>query len=265
MDPIEILLELVLALVCLGFIALTHYSKTRKGRAKVDAFFESISRSIHGSAGSVPNGSREDVCIACDSRDVTKVADGVYRCNDCEYTGGPGYQAYSLAKQVEALQSKPLAERRKAAASLLSDTTLLMTALEGNIEAAISWSKLDVSKIADAVADMDDVGEAEKRRELYEIQEEILRINGNIEQAGKMLDEDLSDLFFEPDMEFMLSEVRAQRLRSTHRRGYRLEQKIHNEIIAMRDDLQHAKQRIRKKTAEVRSANRRPSPRQLSF
>lgn len=262
---IMILISIVFSIVAPFFTKRLTPEERRALKAKLEApHFEKMQKR-HNQRVHDPGPTRDDQCVACDSTWVDAIADGVYRCNKCGYTGGPGYQAYAAEKQVIALQSKPMHVRRKDALTRLRDTTLMMTALEGNIDAAINSSKLDVSKVADAAGDLDDFGEADKRAELYEIQEETLRINSNIDLVGKLLDEDLSSYRFEPDFGFMLSEVRDRWTKQE--RGYtvRHERQIHKEIVAMRDDLQHAKVRLRKKMAEIKTQGTRPATQNLQF
>jgi|GEM_PF-7033009 len=228
------------------------------GRKAQKRFWFEKKRAMHNARVHDPGQVSDSICAACDSKFTEPIAEGVYRCRRCDYTGGPGYADYAATKQAAALQSKPMEERIEAASSILQDTLLSMTALEGNIEAAVSASKLDVSKLA-GFGDIDDIGEAEKRQELYEIQEELTRINGNIELAARTLGEDLSALMFDIDMSFMLSERRDRWTKQE--RGYtrKHEQEIHKEIIAMSDDFQHAKRKLKRKVAELGSPNYTPN------
>lgn len=56
--------------------------------------------------GQAMNGSTsDDVCIACDSREVRVLAPQVYSCLLCGYEGGPGHAAYLAEKKSAALDA----------------------------------------------------------------------------------------------------------------------------------------------------------------
>lgn len=68
-------------------------------------------------------------CVACESTDLESVADGVYRCRQCEYEGGPGLAAFAAAKAEAAYAAVDPTERRAIANRHLQDAKRVLSAL----------------------------------------------------------------------------------------------------------------------------------------
>jgi ribosomal protein L37AE/L43A len=74
----------------------------------------------------------DDQCVACDSKDVTVNAPGVYRCNACGYEGGSGQAAAQQAARQAGFDALSDDERRASAlVDLREAVTLLESAIVG--------------------------------------------------------------------------------------------------------------------------------------
>jgi ribosomal protein L37AE/L43A len=63
---------------------------------------------------------KDDVCVSCDSEDVTMQGQGAYRCNACGYEGGSGRAAIQHKAKQEALEALDPAQRRSGPVSALA-------------------------------------------------------------------------------------------------------------------------------------------------
>ena len=198
----------------------------------------------------------DDRCAACDSRVVERIEEGVYRCTECGHTGGTRYPEWFARKQREEAMSQSPERRQASAVGLLRDASLALTALEGNIDHALEMSRLDTSRALDDSI-LDDHGEAEKIHELYEIQEEIGKINNEIRQAGLLLDRDLSFLEVDADTTFMLGEDRNRWTRQEAEYVHRHERAVHERIEELALDVVAIKRAIARVISEIVST---PTP-----
>lgn len=55
----------------------------------------------------------DDVCVACESTNITRLAEGAYRCDDCGYEGGSNYGDYKQQQERERVDELPDEERRE--------------------------------------------------------------------------------------------------------------------------------------------------------
>ena len=201
----------------------------------------------------------DDSCAVCESRAVHLIEAGVYKCRECGHVGGSGYADYAKRKLEEKLMSEPMHKRRAKARDLLRDVGLSLSALEGNVDEALKFSKWDTNKMLDDSV-LDDYGEIEKREQLYMIQEQLLRVHDELRRAGLLLGEDLSGLEIDADTTFMLSEIRDRWTKQTSGYVRRHEHAIQECIEALAADVRQKKQLIARKRAEVgaRPASRGP-------
>lgn len=201
----------------------------------------------------------DDSCAVCESRAVDRLDVGVYKCRECGHVGGSGYADYAKRKLEDKLLSEPMHKRRAKARELLSDVGLSLSALEGHVDAALKFSAWDTSIVLnDSVAD--DVGQIEKRKQIYIIQEQILRVHDEIRRAGVLLDEDLSALEFDADTTFMLSERWDRWTKQTEEYIKRHEHVIHQHIEALAADVRLKKQQVARKRAELNARPARSGP-----
>lgn len=86
----------------------------------------------------------DDVCVACSARDVTMLAAGVYRCNQCGFTGGSGMAAYQ--RQLEAQRAAEMSPQQRYQSALqdLRDARLALLGVEGLIQDASTSSTMDM-------------------------------------------------------------------------------------------------------------------------
>jgi len=86
----------------------------------------------------------DDVCISCESADITSLAPNVYVCNACGYEGGSGHA--TLRKQQRLAQFDALSpeqRRESAAADLLQARHLLLSGI-GYFDSTASFSRMDI-------------------------------------------------------------------------------------------------------------------------
>lgn len=73
----------------------------------------------------------EDTCVACNRKDITVLAPGVYRCNLCRHEGGDGYAAWKKRQADEARAELPVDEVRERVAAALDQLAFdLMAVVE---------------------------------------------------------------------------------------------------------------------------------------
>ncbi len=86
----------------------------------------------------------DDVCVACNTKNVTILAPSVYRCNQCGFTGGSGmaeYQQQILRERAARMTPK---ERYLSALQDLRDARLALLGVEGLLQNAANLSTMDM-------------------------------------------------------------------------------------------------------------------------
>jgi hypothetical protein len=83
-----------------------------------------------------PGPSTGEICVACNSRNVTPLAPLVYRCNACGHEGGDGWATWQRARRDAAFQAWSPAKRRKSAKRDLVEARTLILAGLGDLERA---------------------------------------------------------------------------------------------------------------------------------
>jgi ribosomal protein L37AE/L43A len=228
----------------------------RRSRAPVKQQRYEATRGWHNDRVYEAEPVEDDRCAACDGHDVAHVEDGVYRCNACGHEGGTNYPAwFARKKQEKALEQSP-EERRAAARGTLGDVALALTALEGNIAHALSMSRLDINRVLDDTV-LDDHGEAQKLQELYAIQGEVGRINGEVRHAGVLLERDLSHLELAVDTNFMLAEDRNRWTKLESEYVYQHERAVHEHLEELAHGVAVLKLELAKARKELSGPPRR--------
>ena len=74
----------------------------------------------------------DDECVACESRDLTSLAEGVYRCNMCGYEGGSGYAAWQQKQRDDEMLALPPERRKELARQKLEQALVLLSSADGD-------------------------------------------------------------------------------------------------------------------------------------
>ena len=85
-----------------------------------------------------------DECVACNARDVTMVAPGVIRCNQCGFTGGSGMAAYQQQLQRDQVGQMTPRQRYEGAIANLREAQMALLGVEGLLKDAVSSSTMDM-------------------------------------------------------------------------------------------------------------------------
>jgi ribosomal protein L37AE/L43A len=75
----------------------------------------------------------DDVCVACNSPMVDRLAPGAYRCSSCGHEGGEGWAAHREAQLRAEIAAMPPAARRAAALAHLEEARTLLVSCLGDI------------------------------------------------------------------------------------------------------------------------------------
>jgi hypothetical protein len=89
--------------------------------------------------GRITAPSTGELCIACNSNQVTLLAPMVYRCNACGHEGGDGIAAREEARRAAAVQRHDVALRRKSARRNLREARTLVSSALGTLEREMSF------------------------------------------------------------------------------------------------------------------------------
>ncbi len=84
----------------------------------------------------------DDVCVACDSTDLTFLAEHVYRCNMCGYEGGAGFAEYRDRQKRAGFDGLPPRERHQRAVDKLEEAVTLLTSGQGEVDAALRENRI---------------------------------------------------------------------------------------------------------------------------
>ena len=90
-------------------------------------------------------GSSGEVCVACDSKDVTVLAPQAYRCNLCGHEGGDGYGQYKKQLRHASFERLSPEERRKGAQTDLMEARRLLLSAIGDLRNALVSSGFDMA------------------------------------------------------------------------------------------------------------------------
>ncbi len=82
----------------------------------------------------------EDVCVACESRDLEIVGGDAYRCRACGYEGGQGWARVQREASAAKAATESPATRREKALRHLQEARLLLLAADGTMGGALSAS-----------------------------------------------------------------------------------------------------------------------------
>lgn len=94
-----------------------------------------------------PGPSTGEVCVACNSRNVTLLAPMVYRCNACGHEGGDSWAARERARRNTTFQAwNPIKRRKSARRDLMEARTLILAGL-GDLERAGSYAGSELSDL----------------------------------------------------------------------------------------------------------------------
>src|SRR5262245_29148002 len=85
-----------------------------------------------------------DECLACGSRELDRVAQGVARCRACGFVGGPGMVARQRERRLEALRRLTPAQLRALALTKLCEAQRLLPEAQESIEDAAKRSIVDI-------------------------------------------------------------------------------------------------------------------------
>jgi len=96
-------------------------------------------------AKAAAEGSSGEVCVACDSKDVTVLAEQTYRCNECGHEGGDGYADFQRQKRHAAFERLSPAERRTGARTDLDEARRLLISAIGDLNRALISSGIDMA------------------------------------------------------------------------------------------------------------------------
>lgn len=94
-------------------------------------------------AGSEASGG--EVCVACDSKNVTLLAPKAYCCNDCGHEGGDGYGAFKRAQRNASFAAMSEADRRTGARDDLLEARRVLTSAIGDLGRAAAASGFDMA------------------------------------------------------------------------------------------------------------------------
>ena len=86
-----------------------------------------------------------EVCIACDSKNVTVLAPAAYCCNECGHEGGDGYAAYKRAQRNASFAAMSEADRRTGARADLLEARRVLTSAIGDLGRAATASGFDMA------------------------------------------------------------------------------------------------------------------------
>lgn len=91
--------------------------------------------------------SKGEICVACDSKDVTILAPSAYRCNMCGHEGGDGYAKYMTQLRHASFERLSPEERRAGAEYDLKEARRLLLSAVGDLDRAMISSGLDMAGI----------------------------------------------------------------------------------------------------------------------
>lgn len=86
----------------------------------------------------------DDVCVACESANVEKLAEGAYQCRDCGYEGGSKYDEYVQRREREAMDELSSAEARDRAIAQLEEVNRLANSASVSFDGASTENLLDL-------------------------------------------------------------------------------------------------------------------------
>ncbi|PKN32281.1 MAG: hypothetical protein CVU63_19580 [Deltaproteobacteria bacterium HGW-Deltaproteobacteria-20] len=86
----------------------------------------------------------DDVCVACNTKNVAILAPGVYRCNQCGFTGGSGMAEYQQQILRERAAQMTPQQRYQSALQDLRDARLGLLGVEGLLQDAATSSAMDM-------------------------------------------------------------------------------------------------------------------------
>ena len=124
----------------------------------------------------------DDVCVACESEDITVLAEGVYRCNACGYEGGSNFAEYKQQqrrKKVDALEGEA---RQEHIVDTLKEARTLASSAQGSLSSASASNIQDMLGVgASSYGGVAGQG--------YEAQEELIGGLRLLMEAEELLDE----------------------------------------------------------------------------
>ena len=116
--------------------------------APINGLIQTIKTLIAG-AEEIP----DDTCVACESKNVTALAQGVYRCDDCGYEGGSGYAAWQQSQRDAKLLALAPERRKELAREKLEQALRLLLSADGDADAGHheGFSDLNALDVMEAV------------------------------------------------------------------------------------------------------------------
>lgn len=82
----------------------------------------------------------DDECVSCDSRNVTLIGPGIYRCQDCGYEGGPGIAARQAQSQAAAIEQMSPEARRSSGIQDLQEARTMLMSVAGSSDSLVDAS-----------------------------------------------------------------------------------------------------------------------------
>ena len=86
----------------------------------------------------------DESCVACDSKDLTSLGPGAYRCNACGYEGGSGLAAMQEQRRLAHFDRMTPEERRKSAHEDLLEARTVLNSAIGSLDSVRLMSGLDL-------------------------------------------------------------------------------------------------------------------------
>lgn len=86
----------------------------------------------------------DQMCVACESADITSYGEGVYTCNQCGYEGGSGHAAMIKERRFASFDRMSPEERRESALQDLQQARHVLLSGIGYFESSLSYSQGDI-------------------------------------------------------------------------------------------------------------------------
>jgi hypothetical protein len=128
---------------------------------------------------------RDDVCVACNSAQLTSLGTNAYRCNACGYEGGSGLMAMRDAAKTKKLEAMSPEQRRASGLKDLREARTLLLGCQGIMQHTVSLSRADLMGGGDAGHD--------KQRELATAMREMMLAEKMIGDARRKLSDELDE------------------------------------------------------------------------
>lgn len=87
---------------------------------------------------------RDDICVACNSSNLSILGPNVYRCKECGYEGGSGVAALRDAARAKKVDAMSPEDRRAAGLKDLEEARILLLGCEGIMANAAALSRQDM-------------------------------------------------------------------------------------------------------------------------